>query len=251
VERKGPTQDRKTSAEEQLLDAMTDSLIGALNEAILMVGSSASGTEPILEIPLEEKAQGRISKEFATLIEEHVAVREVGGNVLVKPATKPFKRSGFRQLGRSKESLVVMVADEDEAGFTIAPQIVLLAGEILGALANKSKVHGQTLVHLCGSASGRVATITMAHLSSETHWALLENGPFILELRNASSIAMGVDKFVVGAVSQALMPEKTCGSAGKLTNSQRVGSGTHQRQIGMTMRAGEKQRLGVAELTEE
>lgn len=91
----------------------------------------------------------------------------------------------------------------------------------------------------------------MAHLSGETYWALLENGSLILELRDASSIPMGVDKFVIRAVSQALMPEKTRGCAGKLANSQRVGRGTHQRQIWMTTRAGEKQRVGVAELTEE
>lgn len=227
MEGERPIQDRKTGAKKQLFDAMTNCLICALNKAVLMMRTGASRTELILEVTFEEETQSRVGKEFPTLIKKHIAILEIWRDMLTEPSTQPFEWGGLRHLGRAEKSLGVVIIEENETGLTIVSKIVLLSREILRALTNKRKIHGKALIHRGGSPCRRRTTVTVAHLGSKTHGALFQDGLLIFELRNASSIFMGIDKFVIRAVTQALMPEKARGSAGKLTHSQRISRGAH------------------------
>ena len=127
-----------------------------------------------------------------------------------------------------------MIIDEDEAGLTIVAKIVLLARKILGALTDKSKIHGETLIHLGSTASGRGAPVAVTHLGSQADWALFENGSLILELRHTSGIAVSIDKLVVRAMGEALMPKETSCCTGELTNSKRGNRRSYQGHIRMT-----------------
>ena len=86
----GPEEDGQSSTEKELFDAVADGLIGPFNEAVLVMGSSASGTEAILEVTFEKETQGGIGKEFSTLIKEHTAIGEILGHMLMEPSTEPL-----------------------------------------------------------------------------------------------------------------------------------------------------------------
>ena len=112
-----PKLDGEVGSREEAADFGSNRPMSPFNRSILARCISASRTDGIASLE-EEFLDFRVPVEFTTLVHVNILPRAVRG-VVIKEATKPMYRRGFRQASITNKETGEVIQDEDPTDGTV------------------------------------------------------------------------------------------------------------------------------------